>query len=87
MVTITEYDYTIYPGLHSVLLLTKVDQVCHVTHEDVSRVFFSRAIQSVVEHMSGKLSIQVHDVLPVVNYGIYSRLQCNQSTQGTLVHS
>ena len=68
-------------GVRAVVLLTKVDQVCGTTNSDISKMFHSEDIKAVAYKLSGKLAVQIHDVLPVVNYGIYGKIQQDQSVQ------
>ena len=65
------------------VLLTKLDLVCADTQKDIRHLFYSKVVEDIVLHVSTKLAIQVHDVLPLVNYGIHGRMDQDKSIQGT----
>uniref|UniRef100_A0A673VZC4 Interferon-induced protein 44-like n=1 Tax=Salmo trutta TaxID=8032 RepID=A0A673VZC4_SALTR len=57
-----------------VVLLTHVDQVCHVVQEDVKFVYSSRILQEKVAEVVG---LPVSYVLPVKNYSSELAVSCN----------
>ena len=70
------------PGLHSVVLLTKSDDMCPHSAKDVGNMFYSEMLQKIANSISGKMGIQIHDVLPVASYKIHQCLNDNKSIQG-----
>ena len=59
--------YTI-SEIPQLILLTKVDKLCNDVQEDVSKVFYSSAVEKAVDKASQLLGIPRAKVLPVKNY-------------------
>ncbi|XP_041353068.1 interferon-induced protein 44-like isoform X1 [Gigantopelta aegis] len=55
-------------GIPQVVLLTKVDRVCQEVEQDLSQVFYSQAVQDLVDEVSQLLGLPRAHVLPVKNY-------------------
>ncbi len=51
-----------------VVLLTKPDRVCSVTSEDLSRIYTSDSIWTILSEASAKLGVSKSAILPVKNY-------------------
>ena len=62
-------SYILYfVGVPQMILLTKIDKVCHIVEKDVSQVFRSSAILEQVEKVSQLFGVPRHNVLPIKNY-------------------
>ncbi|XP_029604396.1 interferon-induced protein 44-like [Salmo trutta] len=60
-----------------VVLLTHVDQVCHVVQEDVKFVYSSRILQEKMQKAAEVVGLPVSYVLPVKNYSSELAVSCN----------
>uniref|UniRef100_A0A8C2WHD8 Interferon-induced protein 44f5 n=1 Tax=Cyclopterus lumpus TaxID=8103 RepID=A0A8C2WHD8_CYCLU len=64
-------------GIPQLVLLTKVDEACHLVSEDVSNVYKSGYIKEVMQEASARLGVPVSCVVPVKNYS--EELEVNQN--------
>ncbi len=64
-------------GVPHVVLLTKIDHVCHDVAEDTSLVFHSEDIHNTVTKIAGLLGMPRTLVLPVRNYETATELDNN----------
>ncbi|XP_041353070.1 interferon-induced protein 44-like [Gigantopelta aegis] len=55
-------------GIPQVVLLTKVDRVCQEVEQDLSQVFYSQAVQDLVDEVSQLVGLPRAHILPVKNY-------------------
>ena len=60
--------YSIISDLSFVILLTKLDKVCGHVAQDISNMYKSNTVQSLVDTVATSLLIDQGDVVPVVNY-------------------
>ncbi|CAC5394351.1 unnamed protein product [Mytilus coruscus] len=64
-------------GVPQVVLLTRIDKVCEVTGEDLSKVFYSPVIQEMVDKVSQIMGLPRSHILPVKNYEVEMELNDN----------
>ncbi|XP_033730378.1 interferon-induced protein 44-like [Pecten maximus] len=60
-----------------VVLLTNIDRICEETSDDVSKVFFSAAVQQCVDKVAMMMGLPRTHILPVRNY--YSETELEQN--------
>ncbi|KAK1164218.1 interferon-induced protein 44-like isoform X1 [Acipenser oxyrinchus oxyrinchus] len=65
-------------GIHQVVLLTHIDEVCHAVGEDVKYVYRSRFIQQQIQKAAKLFGMSVSCIVPVKNYS--SELELNDNT-------
>lgn len=66
-------------GVPQMVLLTKIDKICPMVENDVSRVFISKAILEQVTKISQLLGIPRNNIFPVKNYESEIKLNNNVS--------
>ncbi|XP_021375421.1 interferon-induced protein 44-like isoform X2 [Mizuhopecten yessoensis] len=55
-------------GIPQVVLLTKIDEICEETSEDLSNVFFSTVVKECVDKVASLMGLPRSHILPVKNY-------------------
>ncbi|XP_028301465.1 interferon-induced protein 44-like isoform X2 [Gouania willdenowi] len=70
-------------GVHQVALLTHVDRICQETNEDVSHVYKSKIVGSMMEKAGALLGMSTSYIVPVKNYS--SELEVDLSTDVLLL--
>ncbi|KAL6485200.1 hypothetical protein MHYP_G00072450 [Metynnis hypsauchen] len=67
-------------GIPQLVFMTKVDQACILTQQDLSKIFKSKKIKEKMEECSNRLGVPVNCIFPVMNYhsdnNINEKLNC-----------
>jgi hypothetical protein len=69
--------YFVNVGAPQLVFLTKIDKVCGLVEKDISNVYQSEVVQSVVNRAADVIGIPRSHVLPVQNYEREIKLQAN----------